>query len=138
MLNARLLRAREIVGSPRSHFSNAAENAEKPIRVAVLAEPFPRTVDQGVVLVFAIQFSELEMGELAMPTQIWALGSRGVRFQVAAIFAAVEIGFGRPSTNIPDLSWLGSRLSTALSVRVTMNPFGKFTVLVATFWCPTD
>ena len=46
-----------IVDSPHSPFSICAENAEKPLRATVLAEPFPGTVAQGLVLVIANEFS---------------------------------------------------------------------------------
>ncbi len=39
-----------IVGSPWSQLSNPAEIAEKPFRATLLAEPFPWTVTQGVIL----------------------------------------------------------------------------------------
>jgi hypothetical protein len=43
----------EIVDSPLSLLSNSAESAENPLRATLLAEPFPGTVAQGVVLVIA-------------------------------------------------------------------------------------
>jgi len=49
----------DIVDSARSHFFNSAENPEKPLRATLLAEPFPGTVAQGLVLVFAKEFSGL-------------------------------------------------------------------------------
>jgi hypothetical protein len=49
----------EIVDSSRSHLSISAENAEKPTRAKVLAEPSPGTVAQGVVLVIANDVSRL-------------------------------------------------------------------------------
>ena len=49
----------EIVDGLRSHPSNSAESEEKPLRAALLAEPFPGTVAQGLVLVFAKEFSGL-------------------------------------------------------------------------------
>jgi hypothetical protein len=44
---------------------------------------------QGSIQVFAIQFSELRMGELGITAQITTLAPRGVRFELAAIFASV-------------------------------------------------
>jgi hypothetical protein len=41
------------VDSLYSHICNSAENAEKPLRETLLAEPFPGTVAQGLVLVFS-------------------------------------------------------------------------------------
>ena len=55
-----------------------------------MAEPLPRTVDKGFILVKARKINELSLAQNQMPTQITTLGARGVRFQLAAIFAAVE------------------------------------------------
>jgi hypothetical protein len=49
----------EIVDSPHSHLPNSAETAEKPPQATLLAEPFPGTVAQGVVLVFSKEFRRL-------------------------------------------------------------------------------
>jgi hypothetical protein len=46
----------DIVDNPHSRVFNSAETAEKPGRAGVLTEPFPGTVAQGVVLVFAKEF----------------------------------------------------------------------------------
>ena len=50
---------REIVDGPCSNFSNSAENREKTFLATLLAEPFPGTVAQGLILVFAKKFSGL-------------------------------------------------------------------------------
>jgi hypothetical protein len=42
----------EIVDSFQPHLSNSAESAEKSLRATLLAQPFPGTVAQEVVLVF--------------------------------------------------------------------------------------
>ena len=42
-------------------------------RGAVLAEPFPWTVNQGVILVLVIINSQLYIVELGMPTEITTL-----------------------------------------------------------------
>ncbi len=52
-------RVGDIVYSPRSHLPKSAETAENPLRATVLAEPFPGTVTQGLVLVFAKEFRRL-------------------------------------------------------------------------------
>ena len=42
--------------------SNPAETAAKTLRAKLLAEPFPGTVAQGVVLVFGKEMNELSLG----------------------------------------------------------------------------
>ena len=58
-------------------------------RGAVLAEPLPWTVSQGVILVLVIVNSLLYVVELGMPTEITTLEPYRVRLQVASIFASV-------------------------------------------------
>ena len=57
----------------------------------VLAEPFPGTVAQGVVLVFPKESEALSFGQNRRAAQIRRLGVRGRREWVASIFAAVEV-----------------------------------------------
>jgi hypothetical protein len=80
----------DIVVSPCSHPSNPAENAEKPLRATVLAEPFPGAVAQRDVLGFAKGFSGLGRSGLGMPTGIRRLDARESRTWIASIFAAVD------------------------------------------------
>ena len=49
----------ETVAAQSSRLANFAESAEKTPRATVLAEPFPGAVAQGVVPVFAKEFSGL-------------------------------------------------------------------------------
>jgi hypothetical protein len=49
----------EIIDGAGSRIANSAEIAGKPLRATLLAEPFPGTVAQGVVLVFAKEFGGL-------------------------------------------------------------------------------
>jgi hypothetical protein len=61
----------------------------------VLAEPFPGTVAQGVVLPKVGEMNELSFGQNQRAAQIRRLGLRGRRLWVATILAAVELMIGK-------------------------------------------
>ena len=64
-------------------------NVVNQSRGAVLAEPFPWTVIQGVILVFVIINKQLNVIEVDLPTQTTQLEPYWVRLQLASIFASV-------------------------------------------------
>ena len=80
----------EIVGSPGLLPPNRAENAEKPHRSTLLAEPFPGTVAQGDGLPKVREMNELSFGQNQLPAQIRVLGARGRGFELSSIFAAID------------------------------------------------
>ena len=78
------------VGSPRSELANSLENAERTSLAEVLAEAFPWTMAERVVLGFAKEFRRRSIVRMGTPMRTGALGLRGECIELAAIFSAVE------------------------------------------------
>jgi len=66
----------DITGGPQSYLSNPAEIAEERLLATVLAEPFPRSVVQGDILVIAKEFSGSGSIGVGMSTGIGVLDER--------------------------------------------------------------
>jgi hypothetical protein len=79
----------DIVDSPHSHHANSAENAEKPFRETLLAEPFPGTVAQGFSLPKVREMKASSFGKNQRAAQIRVLGGCGRREWVSSIFVVV-------------------------------------------------
>jgi hypothetical protein len=69
---------------------NLLMNVVNQSRGAVLAEPFPWTVNQGVILVFVIINSQLLNIKMDLPTQTTQLEPWRLRLQLSSIFASVK------------------------------------------------
>jgi hypothetical protein len=84
-----LLTVCESGSTPSIRTGNLLSNVWNQGRGAVLAEPFPWTVSQGVILVFVIVNSQLKVLSWLLSTEITTLEPYWVRLQLASIFASV-------------------------------------------------
>ena len=84
-----LLPATEIVDCLVPRRANSAKSTEKPLRAALLAEPFPGAMAQGGSLPKVREMNALSFGQNQRAAQISGLRMRGRSERVASIFAAV-------------------------------------------------